>query len=105
MKITSVNKLTKKYTQYDITTKTENFYIKAGDKWILIHNSPSVTFGVNPDNKKFFVGTKGVFAKDAKICYSKDDIDKWYSGELAKKLLYCLTYLPEINPRGVLQGD
>lgn len=67
--------------------------------------APAVIFGINPDNKKFFVGTKGVFAKDAKICYSPADVRKWYSGELAEKLIQCLAYLPEIKPRGVLQGD
>lgn len=71
-------------------------------KW---DGAPAVIFGVNPDNKKFFVGTKGVFAQNPKICYTKEDVNNWYSGELANKLIQCLAYLPELNPRGVLQGD
>ena len=39
--------------------------------------------GTNPENGQFFVGTKGVFAKNAKINYTDTDIDNNHSGGLA----------------------
>ena len=36
-------------------------------KW---DGAPAVFAGINPENDQFFVGTKGVFAKNAKINYS-----------------------------------
>ena len=54
MKIKSITKLEKKFPQCDVTTDTENFYIKAGDKYILTHNSPATIlwhkFTGYPDN-------------------------------------------------------
>lgn len=45
MKVTSISKLEEKYLQYDITTSTENFYVKAADTYVLIHNSPQIYWG------------------------------------------------------------
>jgi hypothetical protein len=45
MKIARITKLTEKPLQFDITTGTENFYVKTGDSYILIHNSPVIYFG------------------------------------------------------------
>ena len=42
--------------------------------------------GVNPENGKFFVGTKSVFNVNPKINYTTGDIRKNHSGELANKL-------------------
>ncbi len=42
-------------------------------KW---DGAPAVVCGTNPDNGKFFVGTKSVFAQAAKINYTKRDIAK-----------------------------
>ena len=39
-------------------------------KW---DGAPAVICGTNPDNGKFFVGTKSVFAQNAKINYTKND--------------------------------
>ena len=41
-------------------------------KW---DGAPAVFCGINPENNKFFVGTKGVFAKNAKLNYTDKDID------------------------------
>lgn len=72
-------------------------------KW---DGAPSIFCGINPENKKFFVGTKGVFAKNAKLNYTNEDIDKNHPSEgLNKKLKIALRYLPEIGITGVLQGD
>ena len=42
-------------------------------KW---DGAPAIFCGINPENGKFFVGTKGVFAKNAKLNYTDEDIDK-----------------------------
>lgn len=72
-------------------------------KW---DGSPAIFCGINPDNGKFFVGTKGVFNANAKLNYTDDDIDKNHSGEgLNAKLKVALRYLPKLGIKGVLQGD
>ena len=71
-------------------------------KW---DGAPAVFAGVNPENDRFFVGTKGVFAKNAKINYTETDINDNHSGGLASKLIVALNELPKANIKGVLQGD
>jgi len=71
-------------------------------KW---DGAPAVFAGYNPENDRFFVGTKGVFAKNAKINYTETDIDDNHSGGLASKLKVALNELPKANIKGVLQGD
>ena len=74
-----------------------------------VDGSPSLIFGHNPENNKFFVGTKSVFNKiSPKILYKNSDISKFYSDkpELNSLLQYALKYLKEICPKtGVFQGD
>ena len=72
-------------------------------KW---DGSPAIFCGINPDNGKFFVGTKGVFNANAKLNYADADIDKNHPGEgLNAKLKVALRYLPKLGIKGVLQGD
>jgi len=72
-------------------------------KW---DGAPAVVCGTNPDNGKFFVGTKAVFAKAAKINYTKKDIAANHgTDELGQKLLKCLVHLKKLNIQGVIQGD
>jgi hypothetical protein len=72
-------------------------------KW---DGAPAVFAGINPENGKFFVGTKGVFAKNAKLNYTDKDIDNNHPAEgLNKKLKVALRYLPKLGIKGVLQGD
>lgn len=72
-------------------------------KW---DGAPAIFCGINPENGKFFVGTKGVFAKNAKLNYTNEDIDKNHPSEgLNEKLKIALRYLPKLNVIGVLQGD
>jgi hypothetical protein len=72
-------------------------------KW---DGAPAVVCGTNPDNGKFFVGTKAVFAKAAKINYTKKDIAANHgTDELGQKLLKCLVHLKKLNIQGVVQGD
>ena len=71
-------------------------------KW---DGAPAVFCGINPENGKFFVGTKSIFNKTPKINYSTGDIRKNHSGELANKLTVCLRELSKIGIKGILQGD
>ena len=72
-------------------------------KW---DGAPAIFAGTNPENNKFFVGTKGVFAKNAKLNYTPEDIDRNHPAEgLNRKLKIVLKYLPELNIQGVIQGD
>ena len=72
-------------------------------KW---DGSPAIFAGINPENGKFFVGTKSVFNKNAKLNYTDDDIDENHPGEgLNDKLKIALTYLPKLGIKGILQGD
>ena len=72
-------------------------------KW---DGAPAVFAGTNPENGKFFVGTKGIFAKNAKLNYTDDDIDRNHPAEgLNVKLKMALRYLPKLGIKGILQGD
>ena len=72
-------------------------------KW---DGAPAIFCGINPENGEFFVGTKSVFNKDAKLNYTNDDIDRNHPGEgLNDKLKVALAYLPKLGIKGILQGD
>jgi hypothetical protein len=73
-------------------------------KW---DGAPAIICGIDPADGKFFLGTKSVFAKDAKLVKSASDIKKYYSDKpgLAEKLSYALKYLPKLGIGNVLQGD
>jgi hypothetical protein len=72
-------------------------------KW---DGAPAIFAGINPENGKFFVGTKGVFAQNAKLNYTNADIDKNHPGAgLNVKLKIALKYLSELGISGVMQGD
>lgn len=105
MKVTKVRRLEEKYIQYDISTLTENFFVKIGDIWGLIHNSPAIFCGIDPTDKRFFVAKKGIFNKNPKVYKTDNEIDADTSGDLADKLKAALRYLPELGIKGVIQGD
>ena len=72
-------------------------------KW---DGAPSVICGTDPQTGMFFVGTKSVFAKtNPKLCYSEEQIDGWYEGDLAEKLKFSLRYFSTLGIEGVVQGD
>ena len=75
-------------------------------KW---DGAPAVFAGYNPENDRFFVGTKGIFAKTGKINYTDTDIDDNHPGggasSLNNKLKVALRELPSANIKGILQGD
>ena len=73
-------------------------------KW---DGAPAIICGVNPENGRFFVGTKSVFNKvSPKIAYSQDDVDGMYPpGQLAEKLKDAYKYLSTLSIPNVVQGD
>lgn len=58
-------------------------------------------------NGKFFIGTKSIFNKKPKICYSEKDIDSYYDGELADKLKTAFSCLKNVitDNEIIYQGD
>ena len=72
-------------------------------KW---DGAPAVVCGTHPETGNFFVGTKSVFAKNAKVNYTKKDIANNHgTDDLGQKLLKCLVHLKKLNMPGVYQGD
>ena len=71
-------------------------------KW---DGAPAIICGTNPENGKFFVGTKSVFNVTPKVNYTNSDIRKNHDGNLATKLIVALKELKKLNIRGVVQGD
>ena len=87
----------------DMLAGNSSSKVNVTTKW---DGAPAVFCGVNPDNGKFFVGTKGVFNANPKLNYTDDDIDVNHpSGGLNAKLKVALRYLPKLGIKGVLQGD
>jgi hypothetical protein len=72
-------------------------------KW---DGAPAVFAGVDPEDKKFFVAKKGLFAKTPKMYKTNADIDNELSGDLAKKFKVALAEFSKLGIRsGVYQGD
>ena len=71
-------------------------------KW---DGAPAIFAGTNPENGKFFVGTKSIFNATPKINYTVSDISRNHGGALADKLAVALKYLPKLGIKGVIQGD
>lgn len=67
--------------------------------------APALYAGINPENGKFFVGSKSIFAKNAKLNYTQEDIRRNHTGGLAEKLSAALKYLPELGIKGIVHGD
>jgi len=68
--------------------------------------APAIVFGTNPENGRFFVGTKSVFNKvKVLINYTHADIEKNHAkNDKVRAVLHtCLEVLPRV--RGVYQGD
>ena len=109
MKVMNIHNIDKE-DQYDITTDCGNFFVVYNDGMgILVHNSPSVVFGTNPDNGKFFVASKSAFNKNPKLNYTEKDIETnhGHAPGLMAKLKSALQHLPKVMSKegGVYQGD
>lgn len=107
MKVIKVTKLKKKYNQFDISTNTMNFYCLLGNVALLVHNSPAIFCGTNPENGQFFVATKSLFNVVPKINYTEADIVNNHGKSLGliSKLKEALKYLSLLDIKNVLQGD
>ena len=114
LRIVDIQKLDIKHHCYDITTTTSNFAVVMNSHIIVVHNSPSVVYGIHPETKKFFVASKSAFNKDPKINYTDEDIERnhGHAPGLVSKLKSGLQHLPKIMPKnskgeheGVYQGD
>ena len=68
--------------------------------------APAIVWGIDPQTKRFFVGTKSVFNKvKIKINYTHADIEKNHGDKprVASILHSCMDCLPRIE--GIFQGD
>lgn len=98
------------YSVTDALTGKHQLHLKVTTKY---DGAPAIVFGVNPDNNRFFIGTKSVFNKTIpKICYDEKDIDNYYSHqpELAQKLQIVLSalrfdHMNALIPLGIYQAD
>ena len=71
-------------------------------KW---DGAPALFVGINPENGKFFVGSKSVFGKNAKLNYSINDVSANHMGELADKLKVAFEVFSPLRWNGIFQGD
>ena len=78
--------------------------MKVTTKW---DGAPAIVCGRNPQDGRFFVGTKSVFNKtNPKVVYSEADADRLYPGQTVGGILKnCLERLSTLPIQGVLQGD
>jgi len=78
--------------------------VQTSVKW---DGAPAIFAGINPENGKFFVGTKSIFNKVPKINYTPEDIieNHGHAPGLVDKLTKALAYLPSLGIRKILQGD
>ena len=72
---------------------------------VKIDGSPAIIWGTNPENGKFFVGTKSVFNKRTpKVNYTAEDVCNNHPDfELQSILIRCLNCLPQTDR--IFQGD
>ena len=84
-----------------------DFFEAQGSKVTVKYDgAPAIVWGINPENNKFFVGTKSVFNKvRVKINYNHNDIEVNHGDKpaVASILHMCLEKLPRIG--GVYQCD
>jgi hypothetical protein len=77
---------------------------KITTKW---DGAPAIFCGTYPGSTRFFVGTKSVFNKNAKINFRDTDVDvnHGHAPGLVSKLKDALKYFPALGIKGVAQGD
>ena len=87
-----------------LTTGSGGSKVKVTTKW---DGAPAIICGKNPEDGRFFVGTKSVFNKvSPKIVYTEADADRLYPGETVGDILKkCLKHLSTLPIDGVVQGD
>ena len=96
----SVNYL---YSLHEMLEGNADAPVSMTTKW---DGAPAIIAGKDPQTGKFFVGTKGVFAKTPKINFTDKDIEENHLAEgLQNKLKTALKYLKGLNWNTVAQGD
>ena len=81
-----------------------DWFVNPGTLSVKIDGAPAIVWGTNPENGKFFVGTKSVFNKvKIKIAHSHAEIASLYAGEVAQILHVCFNHLPRTET--IYQGD
>ena len=91
------------YSLNDMLEGNSKSPISMTTKW---DGAPAIIAGKDPETGKFFVGTKGVFAKKPKINFTDKDIEENHPAEgLQDKLKTALKYLRNLNWNTVAQGD
>ena len=96
------NAITFLYSLKDMLTGSSRRRVNVTVKW---DGAPAVFAGINPENGKFFVGTKSIFNKTPKINYTNADIDANHGGGLADKLKVALKEFKKLRIPGIWQGD
>jgi len=87
----------------DMLKGRSNKKLRVSVKW---DGAPAIIAGIDPESGKFFVGTKGVFAKTPKLGTSHEEIDRIYGESGAvPKLHLAFDHLAKVGITGVLQGD
>ena len=91
----------------DVAHSLEGHAKKAVNIQAKVDGAPSVVAGINPENGKFFVGTKAVFNKTPKLNYTSADVDAnhGHAPSLAEKLKVALKEFPKMGIKGIIQGD
>tara|TARA_A100001011_G_scaffold391698_1_gene477701 strand:+ start:884 stop:2143 length:1260 start_codon:yes stop_codon:yes gene_type:complete len=91
------------YSLHEMLEGNAKAPISMTTKW---DGAPAIVAGRDPATGKFFVGTKGVFAKSPKMNFTDKDIDENHPAEgLNDKLKVALKTLKNLNWNTVAQGD
>lgn len=74
---------------------------------VKLDGSPSLVFGLDPEDGRFFVATKAAFSQHPTLIKSLDDVQRYYSGrpDLADILTTAFRSLKDLPWDGVVQGD
>lgn len=81
-----------------------DWFMSESNLSVKFDGAPAIVWGTDPSTDTFFVGTKSVFNKrKIMIAHSHEEIDQFYSGNVAEILHACFTNLP-LYP-GIVQGD
>ena len=86
----------------DMLSGSAGSSVSVSVKW---DGAPAIFAGSDPSDGRFFVAKKGIFAKNAKVYKSPEEVDADTSGDLATKLKLALKHLPALGIKGVIQGD
>ena len=86
----------------DMLSGSSDSAVNVSVKW---DGAPAIFAGTDPSDGKFFVAKKGVFNKNPKVYKTDAEVDADTSGDLAVKLKLALKHLPDLNIKGVIQGD